>query len=219
MPASRPRWPSTRYHEYDDYDDEIGLDQLNGHSEVPVPLLPQRNPGASGIARLPVDAGRGAGADRARARAAGTNRWPEDVRQAPVDTRRSSRPRAGAERCARAAARRRARAGAAESRRRNLVDGGCRRRDLPEDAVRVAGRSDRAGQQQRSELGVGLGSRLVGGGGRGGRAGRHAHRARAAGARPRRPAGARSGGSRRPSTARWPLPTGERTEATTPTTR
>ena len=40
--------------EYDDYDDEIALDQLNGHSEVPVPLLPQRNPGASGIHDSPT---------------------------------------------------------------------------------------------------------------------------------------------------------------------
>ncbi|HET9563944.1 MAG TPA: ATP-binding protein, partial [Mycobacterium sp.] len=35
--------------EYDEYGDEVGVDQLNGHSELPVTLLPQRNPGASGI--------------------------------------------------------------------------------------------------------------------------------------------------------------------------
>ncbi len=35
--------------EYDEYGDEVGVDQLNGHSEVPVALLPQRSPGASGI--------------------------------------------------------------------------------------------------------------------------------------------------------------------------
>ena len=35
--------------EYDEYGYEVGVDQLNGHSEVPVTLLPQRNPGASGI--------------------------------------------------------------------------------------------------------------------------------------------------------------------------
>ena len=34
---------------YDEYGDEVGVDQLNGHSEVPVTLLPQRSPGASGI--------------------------------------------------------------------------------------------------------------------------------------------------------------------------
>ena len=40
--------------EYDEYGDEVGVDQLNGHSEVSVPLLPQRNPGASGIHDSPV---------------------------------------------------------------------------------------------------------------------------------------------------------------------
>jgi hypothetical protein len=35
--------------EYDEYTDEVGVDQLNGHSEEPIALLPQRNPGASGI--------------------------------------------------------------------------------------------------------------------------------------------------------------------------
>ena len=49
----------------------------------------------------------------------------------------------------------------------------------------------RPGQQRRPELGVGVGSRLVGGGGRGGSAGRRAHRGGPAGARARRPAGAR----------------------------
>ncbi len=39
--------------EYDDYDDEVDVDQLNGHSEFPVALLPQRNPGASGISESP----------------------------------------------------------------------------------------------------------------------------------------------------------------------
>jgi signal transduction histidine kinase len=37
-------------YEYDEYEAEVGVDQLNGHSEVPVTLLPQRSPGASGIA-------------------------------------------------------------------------------------------------------------------------------------------------------------------------
>ena len=40
--------------EYDEYGDEVGVDQLNGHSEVPVALLPQRNPGASGIPDAPA---------------------------------------------------------------------------------------------------------------------------------------------------------------------
>ncbi len=35
--------------EYDEYGDDVGVDQLNGHSDAPVTLLPRRNPGASGI--------------------------------------------------------------------------------------------------------------------------------------------------------------------------
>ncbi len=41
--------------EYGDYHDEVGVDQLNGHSERPVTLLPQRSPGASGISGSPVE--------------------------------------------------------------------------------------------------------------------------------------------------------------------
>jgi signal transduction histidine kinase len=37
------------YEDYGDYGGEVGVDQLNGHPEVPVTLLPQRSPGASGI--------------------------------------------------------------------------------------------------------------------------------------------------------------------------
>ncbi len=51
-------------YDYSDYDDEAGVDQLNGHSEQPVTLLPQRNPGASGISggeveELPVESASG----------------------------------------------------------------------------------------------------------------------------------------------------------------
>ncbi len=54
MPADAPSGIATALgldeaDEYDDYDDEVGVDQLNGHSEAPVTLLPQRSPGASGI--------------------------------------------------------------------------------------------------------------------------------------------------------------------------
>ncbi len=38
---------------YQDYEAEVGVDQLNGHSELT--LLPQRNPGASGISGDPVN--------------------------------------------------------------------------------------------------------------------------------------------------------------------
>src|SRR5215212_6386770 len=34
---------------YQDYHDEAGVEQLNGHPEVPLTLLPRRSPGASGI--------------------------------------------------------------------------------------------------------------------------------------------------------------------------
>jgi hypothetical protein len=46
------------YSDYSDdaaYGDEVGVDQLNGHSELPVTLLPQRSPGASGIAGSPAE--------------------------------------------------------------------------------------------------------------------------------------------------------------------
>ena len=41
-------------HDYSDHLDEPGQEYLNGHSEVPVALLPQRNPGASGISDIPT---------------------------------------------------------------------------------------------------------------------------------------------------------------------
>ena len=42
------------YGDYSDHLDEPGQAYLNGHSEVPVGLLPQRNPGASGISDIPA---------------------------------------------------------------------------------------------------------------------------------------------------------------------
>jgi signal transduction histidine kinase len=41
-------------HDYTDHIDQPGQEYLNGHSEVPVALLPQRNPGASGISDIPA---------------------------------------------------------------------------------------------------------------------------------------------------------------------
>jgi signal transduction histidine kinase len=41
-------------HDYTDYVDQPGQEHLNGHSDVPVALLPQRYPGASGIADIPA---------------------------------------------------------------------------------------------------------------------------------------------------------------------
>src|SRR5215217_6220975 len=43
------------HEDYPDYSDEpIGHEYRNGHSEVPISLLPQRNPGASGISDIPA---------------------------------------------------------------------------------------------------------------------------------------------------------------------
>lgn len=49
-----PPVPDETY-DYPDHGDEVGVDQLNGHSELPVTLLPQRSPGASGISGFPAE--------------------------------------------------------------------------------------------------------------------------------------------------------------------
>ena len=65
--------------------DEVGVDQRNGHSEAPVTLLPQRNPGCQRHLRV---AGRGGAARRAPSRrtspSRGRSRSPRQPR--PVDT-------------------------------------------------------------------------------------------------------------------------------------
>ena len=75
--------------EYDEYGDEVGVDQLNGHSEVPVTLLPQRSPGASGIFEGPATVDEE------------PEPWEEPAaeqqRQAPVDTSAFFASRAQAE--------------------------------------------------------------------------------------------------------------------------
>jgi signal transduction histidine kinase len=74
------------YADFADYGDEVGADQLNGHPEVPVSLLPQRSPGASGIH------GSGATLDEEPTQEPDfePEHWDEPVadesRQAPVDT-------------------------------------------------------------------------------------------------------------------------------------
>lgn len=40
---------------YSDHHEDTGVEELNGHYEAPVTLLPQRNPGASGISAPPVE--------------------------------------------------------------------------------------------------------------------------------------------------------------------
>jgi len=65
-----------------DYGDEVGVDQLNGHPEVPVSLLPQRSPGASGI--------HGSSATLDEEPTQEPKHWDipvaEESRQAPADT-------------------------------------------------------------------------------------------------------------------------------------
>ena len=80
----------------DEYADDADVDQLNGHSEVPVTLLPQRNPGASGIPTSPCDGPRPTRADAARARAAGRPEQPCRTSRTPHRRHRprSSRPAA-----------------------------------------------------------------------------------------------------------------------------
>ena len=171
-------------------------DQLNGHSEVPVALLPQRNPGASGISDISDlraaragDRGRLAAEDvagdsmpRRRRAYRGRAASPSSRPAGPVDTSAFFASRAQASPAtvptridgrsrARSPSRNR-RSPSRPTRGTTVDDGRRRRRDLPEDAVRVARRSHRPGQQQRPELGVGLGPRLVGGRGGGGSAGR-----------------------------------------------
>lgn len=77
-------------YEYDDYDDEVGVDQLNGHSELPVTLLPQRNPGASGISGVAIDAEPTPEPAPESEPEAEPASWEEPVavppRQGPVDT-------------------------------------------------------------------------------------------------------------------------------------
>jgi signal transduction histidine kinase len=73
------------YADYADYGDEVGVDQLNGHPEMPVTLLPRRSPGASGIQ------GSGATPDEAPSPEPDleSEHWDEvaeESRQAPVDT-------------------------------------------------------------------------------------------------------------------------------------
>ncbi len=72
------------YADYADYGDEVGVDQLNGHSELPVALLPQRSPGASGISGPPVEEDP---APQPEADAEDEDEpVAEQLRQAPVDT-------------------------------------------------------------------------------------------------------------------------------------
>ena len=190
-----------------------GQEYLNGHSELPVTLLPQRDPGASGISDVPTSLAPPVAEDptgvarggalarrldaRADARACAVGAAGATAAHRHLRVLRVARP-SGRQRCAEPATRQRAGAGSGAGRARAVTPRGARtvgdgrigRCDLPEDAVRMARRSARPGQQHRPELGVGVGSRLVGCRGRGGSARCRAHRGGPAGARARGPAGA-----------------------------
>ena len=64
-------------HDYTDYVDQPGQEYLNGHSEVPVALLPQRNPGASGISEIPTSLAQPA-AEEPREEWPAEELWPAD---------------------------------------------------------------------------------------------------------------------------------------------
>ena len=196
-----------------------GQEYLNGHAELPVTWLPQRDPGASGISDIPTSLGAPAAEQpqqMARRLDACTDAGTCGVgaaRRPATDGSAADRHvrllrvalACGRQRCAEPATRRRAGAAGAAGRARagasrgarTVGDGRVGRRDLPEDAVRMARRPARAGQQHRPELGVGLGSRLVGGRGRAGSARSRAHRGGPAATRTGCPVGARRGGRRR----------------------
>ena len=174
-PTSRPRWPSPRPNSRR----RSGPPRSCGprtrcRRRRPSPPLGSRPRAATatprgrpcpdehvGVLRVPR-----AGRQQRRARAP------------PVAEPQPQAPRSPSSRSRRAGASRAARHAVDEP----SPDGRCRRRDLPEDAVRVARRSHRTGQERRPELGIGVGSRLVSGRGSGGRAGRGAHRGGSAGA-------------------------------------
>jgi signal transduction histidine kinase len=68
-----------RSDEYAGYGDEtVGPEHLNGHAEVPVALLPQRNPGASGISDIPGSLGTPAADEAADMPADEQPEWPAD---------------------------------------------------------------------------------------------------------------------------------------------
>jgi signal transduction histidine kinase len=93
-------------HDYADHVEEPGHEYTNGHGDVPVALLPQRNPGASGISDIPASLAAPATehpqdewpaedfwpADSMPAHTAGPARWgqpaaPEpDADRGPIDT-------------------------------------------------------------------------------------------------------------------------------------
>ncbi|MGY4653347.1 ATP-binding protein [Mycobacterium sp. URHB0021] len=71
--------------EYADYDEQpVPQEYLNGHSQVPVSLLPQRNPGASGISDIPTSLVAPAAESGMEPSAWPADAWPAD--SMPVQT-------------------------------------------------------------------------------------------------------------------------------------
>jgi signal transduction histidine kinase len=65
-------------HDYSDYVEEPGHEYTNGHGEVPVALLPQRNPGASGISDIPASLAQPAAEEEPQDEWPAEELWPED---------------------------------------------------------------------------------------------------------------------------------------------
>ena len=65
-------------HDYADHLDEPGQEYLNGDSEVPVALLPQRNPGASGISDIPTSLAQPAAEQPDEEEWPAEEQWPPD---------------------------------------------------------------------------------------------------------------------------------------------
>jgi signal transduction histidine kinase len=74
-------------HDYADHIDEPGHEYTNGHSDVPVALLPQRNPGASGISDIPTALAQPE-AEQPEEEWPAEELWPED--SMPVQTAEST---------------------------------------------------------------------------------------------------------------------------------
>jgi len=71
-------------HDFGDYVEEPGHEYTNGHGDVPVALLPQRNPGASGISDIPASLAQPAEEEPADEWPA-EEQWPEDSMPAQTE--------------------------------------------------------------------------------------------------------------------------------------
>ncbi|HET7666859.1 MAG TPA: ATP-binding protein [Mycobacterium sp.] len=65
-------------HDVADHIDEPGHEDTNGHGDVPIGLLPQRNPGASGISEIPASLAAPAAAEQPEDGRPADDLWPAD---------------------------------------------------------------------------------------------------------------------------------------------